>query len=283
MGPMPPLPAVIACLTDFGTQDAFVGITKGVIARTAPTARLLDLTHEIPSGDVRQASVRLWQAAPHMPKGTIFLAVVDPGVGTSRRAVALAWKQAWAVGPDNGVFTHMIDLFGTPQAVELNAPPEPRLRATFHGRDIFAPAAAALAAGASIGSLGHPIDDLALLPPERLEVLPSGGIQGEVLFADHFGNLITSIGVLEDTGSDLSLVPWVRAGRPTRVPRAGLAAVLPDGRSIPLRATFAEAPPGEPLAYIGSDGLLEVGVNQGRAADTLSIPPGTLIRLESRG
>jgi S-adenosylmethionine hydrolase len=276
-------PATIACLTDFGTQDAFVGIMKGVIARSGAEVRFLDLTHEIPPGDIRQGGIRLWQAAPHLPDDTIYLAVVDPGVGTTRRGVALAWERARAVGPDNGLFTHLIDLLGQPDSVELIVPPSRGCHATFHGRDVFAPAAASLAADAPLHSLGHAIETLVLLPPERLDVLDPHTIQGEVLFPDHFGNLVTSIGILEDGQDHVDLIPWVRGARGASLPAAGLAAFLPDGRALPLRRTFGEAAPGEALAYIGSDGLLELAVNQGRAADVLSLAPGAPILLKPRG
>lgn len=276
-------PTTIACLTDFGTQDAYVGIMKGVIARSAVDARFLDLTHEVPPGDIRQGSIRLWQAAPYLPEDTLYLAVVDPGVGTDRRGVALVWKRARAVGPDNGLFTHLVDRLGPPRAVELPSPTARAVHATFHGRDVFAPAAAALAQGAALSELGPEIDGLVRLPPERLDILDPPGIRGEALFTDRFGNWVTSIGVLEFQEEYLALTPWVRGVRETKLPAANLAAILPDGRALPLRRTFGEAVPGEALAYIGSDGLLELAINQGRAADLLSVTPGAPILLVSRG
>jgi len=280
---MRPTPATIACLTDFGTQDAYVGIMKGVIARSGVDAHFLDLTHEIPPGDIRQASFRLWQAAPYLPDDTLYLAVVDPGVGTDRRGVALAWERARAVGPDNGLFTLLQERLGPARAVELPSPTTRALHSTFHGRDVFAPAAAALAQGAALSELGPEIDDLVRLPPERLEILNPPGIRGEALFTDRFGNWVTSIGVLEFQPEHLVLSPWVRGVKGTKLPAANLAAILPDGRAVPLRRTFGEAAPGEALAYIGSDGLLELAINQGRAADLLPITPGAPILLVSRG
>jgi hypothetical protein len=150
--------AFIAILSDFGSREVFVGVMKGVLARTAPKATLIDLTHEIPAGDVRQAAFRLWQALPHMPPRTIFLAVVDPGVGTHRRALAVRCGEFTCVGPDNGIFTYL--LHGRrARAVEIArlesfANLTSRAKSnTFHGRDVFAPAAGLLASGMDIGKL----------------------------------------------------------------------------------------------------------------------------------
>jgi len=224
------------------------------------------------------------QAAPFFPAGTIFLCVVDPGVGTGRRGVALVWEDQVYVGPDNGAATYLVVRDGAPLAYELTAG-EYRLdpvSSTFHGRDIFAPAAAHLASGLDPSRLGPNIQDLVLL------TLPNLGhtgrtVRGEILHADHFGNCLTSIGRLREQGDSLALEPWLRQAPAASLPRAGLHVLLPGGRALPLLARFADAPRGEAVAYVGSSGLLEIGVNRGSAREKLALSEGQPVRLENRG
>ena len=187
------MPGLITLTTDFGLRDPFVGIMKGVVLSICPSARLVDLTHEIPPQDVLAGGLALEAAAPFFPAGTVHLAVVDPGVGTTRRAIAIRAGGFYLVGPDNGLFTFALDGDGW-TAVALTAP-EYRLAnvsRTFHGRDVFAPAAAYLASGVPLERLGPTVSD-----PERLRRpacrLEDGELVGEVLDADRFGNLRTSI------------------------------------------------------------------------------------------
>ena len=275
---------LIALLTDFGLTDAYTGVLHGVIAGIAPQVRVIDLTHQLPPGDVRRAAFTLWQASPFFPAGTIFLCVVDPGVGTGRRGVALVWEDRVYVGPDNGAATYVVVRDGAPLAYELTAG-EYRLdpvSSTFHGRDIFAPAAAHLASGLDPSRLGPNIQDLVLL------TLPNLGhtgrtVRGEILHADHFGNCLTSIGRLREQGDSLALEPWLRQAPAASLPRAGLHVLLPGGRALPLLARFADAPRGEAVAYVGSSGLLEIGVNRGSAREKLALSEGQPVRLENRG
>ena len=212
---------LIALLTDFGLTDAYTGVLHGVIAGIAPQVRVIDLTHQLPPGDVRRAAFTLWQASLFFPAGTIFLCVVDPGVGTGRRGVALVWEDRVYVGPDNGAATYLVVRDGAPLAYELTAG-EYRLdpvSSTFHGRDIFAPAAAHLASGLDPSRLGPNIQDLVLL------TLPNLGhtgrtVRGEILHADHFGNCLTSIGRLREQGDSLALEPWLRQAPAASLPRA---------------------------------------------------------------
>jgi len=275
----------VALLTDFGTTDVFVGVMKGVILARAPRARMVDLTHEIPPGDVAAAALRLWQAAPHMPKGTIYLAVVDPGVGSSRRAVAVATPSFACVGPDNGIFTFL--LARQPRASVVELPLPPAVRATFHGRDVFAPVAARLSAGTPVGRLGSAAAGLRTLPlprlaPEKPEAAAApAAVRGEILLADRFGNLVTSIGVLSAEAGFLRIDPWVPGCPQMRLEGAGFRVLLPGGRTAEVVRTFSDVAPGSLLAYIGSDGLLEIGVNQGSAAGTLGLPRGTEVVLSA--
>jgi S-adenosylmethionine hydrolase len=282
----------IALLSDFGSQDIYTGVMKAVIAGIAPHVTLVDLTHEIPPGDVRRAAFRLWQALPHVPKGTIFLAVVDPGVGTARRPLAIQTDGFCCVGPDNGIFTYLLS--GTQaRAVEISNPaPIEKARIpganrvgrlsvsnTFHGRDIFAPAAGLLASGHGIDRLGREASDIVSISWPRLSEADDGSICGELLFPDRFGNVVTSIGALLRLPEGLRFEPWIPGSSSLTLPSAAARVRLADGIELPLVGAFADVPPGEPLAYIGSDNLLEIGVNRGNAAQVLGLSIGAEIRL----
>lgn len=275
--PNPP----IALLTDFGTQDTYVGVMKGVIARIAPGIQVIDLTHAIPAGEVRQAAFKLWQATPFFPAGTVFLTIVDPGVGTERRPLAVAWPDFTYIGPDNGLITYLLARNAPLAAVRLQRPTFrlAKVSSTFHGRDVFAPAAAYLALGTPIASLGSLADDLVRLPLPRLELVEGPAIKGEILHADHFGNLVTSLGALRSEGDELLLEPWLPHCAPARLAVAGLGLHLPNGATLDLRATFGDVAAGQALAYIGSEGLLEIAINRGRAADLLPLTPGQEVTL----
>ncbi len=280
----PELPT-IAMISDFGTGDAYAGIMKGVILSIAPRVRIIDLTHEVPPGDVRSAAFMLWQAAAFMPRGTIFLAVVDPDVGTERRAIAVSFSRFTFVGPDNGLFTYLPLRDAEHRGVRIDSTEYglPGAGSTFHGRDVFAPAAAHLAAGLPITDLGAEVEGLARLPLPRLELLPEGRLRGEVLRADRFGNLITSIGFLRMQGDSIRYESWLASGKEHKFKAAaGLRARLSGGVEIPFARTYGEVPPGEPLAYIGSDGLLEIAVNKGNAAAELSVSAGRGVPLSGR-
>ncbi len=265
------MPAPITFLSDYGHDDEFVGVCHGVIARRCPEARVIDIAHAIPRYDIRAGALMLAAALPYMPEG-IHLAVVDPGVGSTRRAVALrlAGEQRMLVGPDNGLLALAWERFGgVEEAVDVGRSParlEP-VSATFHGRDVFAPVAAALAAGEPLATLGDPFDPAALTPLE----LPYARLRGEGLLAhvlgrDHFGNL-----TLDATGTQLA-----RLG--TRLGDA--LAVELHGRSHAARyaSAFAEVPAGELLLYEDSRGLAALAVNRGSAAQLLAIEgPGACV------
>jgi S-adenosylmethionine hydrolase len=266
----------IALLTDFGTQDTFVGVMKAVIARISPRVPVIDLTHSVTPGNIREAAFKLWQAVPYFPKGTIFCVVVDPGVGTDRRPVAAVWQDRICVGPDNGLFTYLIVSNPELRAHRLIAPDYqlPRVSSTFHGRDLFAPAAAHLSLGLAPANLGPPVTDLTRFPLPQLDLVEGPAVRGEILLSDRFGNLTTSIGSLRGEEDDLVLEPWLPHCPPARLPIKGLCLQLPNGVALDLRATFGDVEEGEALTYVGSDGLLEIAVNHGRAADVLPLAPG---------
>lgn len=258
----------VTLLTDYGLEDGFVAACHGVIARITPSARIIDVSHLVPPGDVRRGAAILAQTVPYLPEG-VHVAVVDPGVGTSRRAVAVAAGDRIFVGPDNGVLSWCIPDSGA-RAFELTNPKLwlAPLSATFHGRDIFAPVAAHLAAGLDITSVGTEFDaaDLVSLPRPTRRV-QDGTVDGEVLTIDRFGNVQLSV-----TADDLR-----RIGAVTGVP---LRVIL--GRrvlTVPYGETFGAVPPGELVALVDSAGRLALAVNSGNAAQRLGLPPGAHVRV----
>ena len=280
---------LIAILTDFGTQDPFVGVMKGVITKIAPSARIIDLTHQIPPGDIRRAAVQLWQARYYFPAGTIFLCVVDPGVGTARKGIALETGGSFFVGPDNGLFSYIFDQ--DPRIFEL-ANPSYQLQnpsSTFHGRDIFAPAAGYLGAGVQLDSFGNQIKTPVSLPNPLLKPYqnPSGSepstfsIAGETLYPDRFGNILTSLGKFTKSGSDCWLTPWIGIYPESFPPFAPKDARLDleDGTTLKWANTFADIPSGECAALIGSTGLLEIAARGKSAAQILELSGGERVVL----
>jgi S-adenosylmethionine hydrolase len=262
------MPPIITLTTDFGLRDPFVGIMKGVILSICPPARLVDLTHDLEPQDVRGASLALEAALPFFPDGTVHLAVVDPGVGSGRRALAIRAGGQYLVGPDNGVLTPGLrgDRW---TAVALGAP-EYRLAdvsRTFHGRDVFAPAAAYLAAGVPLERLGAVAADPVLepIPGSRLE---GDVLIGEVLSVDRFGNLLTS----------------VEGARLAALAGDGPVAVEVSGRPVAgFVDAYADGGDGRPAAIIGSTGRVEIFVRGGSARQALSVDRGAPVRIRKRG
>ena len=262
------MPGLITLTTDFGLRDPFVGIMKGVLLSICPSARLVDLTHEIPAQDVLAGGLALEAAAPFFPAGTVHLAVVDPGVGTARRPLAIRAGGFYLVGPDNGLFTFALEGRGW-TAVSLTAP-EYRLAEvsrTFHGRDVFAPAAAYLASGVPLERLGPAVTDPERLPRAGCR-LEDGELVGEVLDADRFGNLLTSI----------------PAARLAEIAGAGGIALEVAGRRLrgPLGA-YAAGSEGEPAVIVGSTGCLEIFVKGGSALNVLGVGRGAIVRVRRAG
>ena len=255
------MPRPILFLTDYGLDDGFVGTCHAAIARVAPDVRVIDLTHGVPPHDVLAGALALHEAAPHAPPDAVFLAVVDPGVGTERRGVALASGEAFLVGPDNGLLVLAArDLGGPSRAVTID-PGRVALgpvSATFHGRDVFAPAAARLALGADLRDLGHEIDPsgLAVVEPDEPQVAP-GRLGTSVLGIDRFGNLRLT-------------------ARPEHLDAAGLGDDLVlgwGGDPVALRrvGTFGDLGPDELGLVEDSGGWLAVVRNGSSAARTLGL------------
>lgn len=269
---------LIALLTDFGTSDPYVGVMKGVIAARCPQAVTIDITHEVSPQNVRQAAYLLRSAYRYFPAHSVFLVVVDPGVGTARRPIAIQTSHGLYVGPDNGVFSAVLEEVDGWQAVVLRQPK--RLSATFHGRDVFAPAAADLACGHALNEMGTPLTDLEQIEWRRIEQYGPEVMIGEVIHIDHFGNVVTSLGPFEwrDTGRR-AVLHW-RPDQPQLAVDALTAQVEFAGRQLsPIRATYGETQPGDLLALINSDQQLEIAVNQGHAARLLGAKLGDTVRL----
>ncbi|SDU84148.1 SAM hydrolase/SAM-dependent halogenase family protein [Jiangella alkaliphila] len=264
--------AWVAFLTDYGLADGYVAACHGVIARIAPAARVIDVTHEVPAQDVRHGAVVLADTLPYLPP-SVLLAVVDPEVGTQRRAVAVVAGEHVLVGPDNGLLPWAADAAGgAARAVELTAP-EFRLdtgATTFDGRDVFAPAAAHLAAGADLSVLGPPVDvaTLVRLPDPWLRVRPET-IEAEVHVVDRFGNVALAAGAAELTAADLD-------------EHARLRVTVGERSSyLPLAASYAAVPEGDPVLLVDSAGRLALAVNRGSAAAELGLRPGDRVTISS--
>jgi len=269
---------LIAILTDFGDSDPYVGIMKGVISRIAPDLNLIDLNNHIPPGDIQQGAFHLWQAAAYFPSDAVFLAVVDPGVGTSRQGLYLQRGDQVFIGPDNGLFSYLG--YKSPTTAWELANPDFQLRnpsSTFHGRDIFAPAAAYATMGIRGEQFGEIVGSLNQLPPPVCQV-NKDHLRGEVISIDRFGNLITSLGQFQKTEKTLEINSWIEdliIGFPPNPEIHHDQAA----ESLPLVSTFSDIPPGSCAGLIGSCGLLEIVANQSSAAALLKASIGDVITL----
>lgn len=251
---------VITLMTDFGTRDHYVGVMKGVILNINPHAQIVDITHTVPPQDIEGAALLIDTAYRYFPSGTIHLIVVDPGVGSHRRAIICQTETAHFICPDNGILTHILhnEEHIRTVSVENSAYFLPQVSTTFHGRDIFAPVAAHLSRGVSMDKLGNPITDPIQLPIPEPKVM-NEVIVGHIIWIDTFGNLVTNI-------SQEMLELW--AGEDGVVIHAG------NARIAHLNHSYAESAVGELLAIIGSSDRLEISINQGDAAQVLGLKRG---------
>lgn len=281
---MPKPPGRVALLTDFGTQDTYVGVMKGVIAGIAPLAEVIDINHNVPPGDIQRAAFQLWQALPYFPQGTVFVVVVDPGVGSARRAVAAAFEEMVVVAPDNGVLSYLLANSEPDGAVQLDNPRYhlDSVSTTFHGRDVFAPAGAYLALGTDLQELGTAATDLSRFALPQLEWEGPARLGGEILHFDHFGNAITSLGRLTPSAGGWQLQPWLPSAAPGLL-GSPLQLTLDSGLEFELGATFSDVAEGRPIAYIGSESMVEIAVNRGHAAKQLKLARGQAVHLTSKG
>lgn len=238
---------IITLITDFGTADGYVAEMKGVLLSGVPDATIVDLTHEIPPQDVEAARLALARSWRRFPEGTVHVVVVDPGVGSARAALAVESQRRFLVGPDNGVLSPAL-VGGGADVVALPIPPH--ASSTFHGRDVFAPAAVRLASGEELANLGAFADAPVVRRTPDTRRRADGAITGQILIIDRFGNLVTNIG-----------------GRLTGV-------VEICGREVGVRRTYSDVDPGALVALAGSSGFLEVAVRGGSAAVALGVRRG---------
>ncbi len=243
----------ITLLTDFGLSDSYVAEVKAVLLRDAPGVPIVDVSHDIPRGDVRAAQYLLGRTWHRFPEGTVHVVVVDPGVGTDRRALAAARGGHGFVAPDNGVLGPV--LTGA-RIVALEIPPA--AAPTFHGRDVFAPAAARLARGEALERVGLRVTDPVTGPLPEPTTSPDGAV-GEVVYVDRFGTLVTNIGAALVAGA--------------------VEAILPEGRRARFGHTFGDVVPGALVAFVGSGGTVEVAVRDGSAATLTGTGVGAVVRV----
>jgi S-adenosylmethionine hydrolase len=243
---------IITLLTDFGTADGYVAELKGVLLSNAPDASIVDLSHDVPPQDVETARLAVARYWRRFPAGTVHVVVVDPGVGSERAALAVSSDDRFLVGPDNGVLSPSLLAAGS-RAVSLPVPAS--ASSTFHGRDVFAPAAASLALGVSIDDLGPPSLDPAIRRTPEARRGEDGSVIGEVIAIDRFGNAISNL----------------------VAPRGGRIEL--GGRTMQIMRTYVDAPVGDLIAVIGSSGFVEVAQRDGNAARALEITRGTPIVL----
>jgi hypothetical protein len=249
------MPRVITLLTDFGTADGYVGEMKGVLASLAPHAAVVDITHDVEPHDVEGARLALARYWRRFPDGTVHVVVVDPGVGSTRAALAVSSEGRFFVGPDNGVLSPAL-LHGDARCVSIAIPAG--AAPTFHGRDVFAPTAAQLASGAPLESLGAIAEQPVIRRTPEATRRDDGAVEGEVITVDRFGNAVTNL----------------LAMRGGQVQVAGL--------SLALRRTYADAATGEAIALVGSSGLVEIAVRDGSASERLGLRRGSAVVLVPR-
>ncbi|MFM9263967.1 S-adenosyl-l-methionine hydroxide adenosyltransferase family protein [Tychonema sp. BBK16] len=258
---------IITLLTDFGLSDVYVGVMKGAIAQINPQLKVIDITHHIPAQNIAAGRFCLMNAYAYFPTETVHIAVVDPGVGSSRRGVAIQCANCWLVGPDNGLFSGVLSRESAIACVCLTNPKYWRTTqpsSTFHGRDIFAAVGAHLANGVRLEELGERIDPATLL---QLQIpncaVTATGIVGCVQYCDRFGNLITNIPEHCIKSKNWSV----------KLDRTSDPIIIPSGK------TYSDSKPGDLLAIIGSEGWVEISVNGGSAQSVLKLEFGAIVQL----
>lgn len=254
----------ITLLSDFGISDEYVAVIKGVIAQINPASKIIDITHKIPPQNIAAARFCLMNAYGYFPLGTVHMAVVDPGVGGKRRAVAVELKKGFLVAPDNGLIGGVLSQDTVIRAVELTNPEywlTSQPSSTFHGRDIFAPVGAHLASGVSLQSLGREInpDSLIDLDLPQCNRKDDDTVMGCIQYIDSFGNLVTNIpqNLLEEKNSNIEI----------------------KGNIINVRQTYSDVKPGELIALVGSHGWMEIAVNSGNAQLKLDVKLGDKVEM----
>lgn len=261
----------VSFLSDFGRRDEFVGVVHGVLAKLAPDSRVIDVTHEVPRGNVRAGALALTRAIQYLPEG-VCLAVVDPGVGGDRRAIALESEWGFFVGPDNGLLSPAVSMMGGATRIVAIENPEARIPSpgeTFHGRDVFAPAAGLLASGeTTLDDLGPALggeEVIPLLLP--LTEIEQDSVSGEAWWVDSFGNVQTNV-----SPDDLAELGLTQGGQVT-------LKVGATTHRLPWVAAYSEVDEGSLLLHVDSTGLIAIAVRGGRADHQLNLAEGTAVTL----
>lgn len=256
--------SLITLTTDFGQQDHYVSVMKAVMLKVNPSVRFIDTSHEIPPQDIMAGAWVVRNSAMLFPSGTVHLVVVDPGVGTDRKPVALKIEDQFFVGPDNGIFSLIGEEFGY-EAIQLTNSDYwlKEQSSTFHGRDIFAPVAAHLSKGEAMEQLGKPLEKLVTFR-WAIPISDRDGIQGWVVHIDRYGNLVTNIPSSMIRNVDQSASVRIYVGN----------TILNN-----VETTFASVPDGEPVAYIGSSDNLEIAINKGNAKEMLGVEKGAQVSI----
>jgi len=255
---------LIALITDFGLKDWFVGTMKGVIQKIAPDTSVIDLTHGIPAGDIRAGAFALAAASQYFPSGTIYVGVVDPGVGGERAGLIIETENGYFIGPDNGLFSYALR---GERLKSIRKIQNPRFQLanvsqTFHGRDVFAPVAAHISRGVPLSQFGTRVHDFEQLDWPEIKITATG-LRGQVVYIDHFGNAITNV-----TGSS--------------VLNSGAQKIRVGQKLVPIEPSYAAVKAGKPVAVIGSSGLLEIAINSGNAAKSLKLKIGSSVLLSAK-
>jgi len=262
---------LIALLTDFGTEDIYVGVMKGVMKKIYPDAEFIDISHDVQRQSIHDGALMLRNAYRYFPEGTVFLVVIDPTVGSDRRPIIVETEHYRFIAPDNGIMTPTLDEIGEYQAFEL-ANTDYHLTDgsfTFHGRDIFSPGAAYAARGdVALTDFGKQIDDLITLPTPALTVTEDV-IKGEITHIDHFGNVITSIGTLH--WQENNTLELHTKSQTMTIDASSAHLTIGDTKLQSIRTAYHEVNIGELLLQVDSNGYLEIAINQGSAADRLKV------------
>lgn len=268
-------PRIITLTTDFGTSDAYVGVMKGVILGINPNAQVVDITHAVPPQDIHEAAFLIHAAYRYFPTDTIHVIVVDPGVGSDRRAIVCQTEQALFVCPDNGILTYLLheienDGKQLENIVAIQNPVYclPEVSQTFHGRDIFAPVAAHLSRGVPLAEMGPSLRDLVRLPIPTLEI-SDDKLTGEIIKIDSFGNAISNISE--------SLLTCLQGGSAAEIYDCEIR--VGSVKLKGLNRSYADSEIGAPLAIIGSSGVLEIAVNGGSAAAIFGLKRGDTVTI----
>lgn len=258
------MPQIITLTTDFGLQDHYVSAMKAVILGISPDVRMIDISHDIPAQDIMAGAWVIRNSAFLFPENTVHLVVIDPGVGTSRQPICLRIHDQYFVGPDNGIFSLLYDEFEY-EAFKLSKREfwREEVSRTFHGRDIFAPVAAHISRGVPLKDLGEPASDLVTYH-WAVPIADKDGLQGWVVHIDRFGNLITNI-------SEQLMREHIRSSR--------LKIYVGNTMIKKLVKTFGDVEDGDPAAFIGSSGMLEIGINKGNASRLLNVDKGAQISI----